>query len=49
MNSMNKPLTALTESDLWREVKVEEEDIWGDLKHQHLRKGMYGNDNTTYN
>ncbi|MEW5693159.1 MAG: hypothetical protein AB1765_07675 [Candidatus Hydrogenedentota bacterium] len=36
MKSMSKPLTALTESDLWKEVKVEEDDICGDLKPQHL-------------
>jgi len=27
-----KPLTELTVAELWKEVKVSEEEIWGDLK-----------------
>lgn len=33
MNGL-KPLTELKLSDLWREVKVSEEEIWGDLKEE---------------
>lgn len=29
-----KPLTKLTVAELWKEVKVDEEEIWGDLKFE---------------
>ncbi len=32
-----RDLTELKVADLWREVKLEEEDWWGDVKQETLR------------